>query len=440
MNILTNRIAKIISAVACVVINPSVFAQMQTPKIEDFTVNGIHVVMRQSDNQVVAIGVIIKGGYGYNETNNPYIAKGMADVTTSSGSEKYSKDAFRASKERMVTTITGSGDYYYISYWLRCVKPQLDKSWDMLADVIMHPLYDSVEWRNIRDNEVNDINDRKSSPDRWASFVCDSIYRQSNSRFGRTTEVSDVQGTTLAEMKQFHDMMMQKSRMTIIVVGNISRDEITNKLAEFGALPDGSLPSLANNHFTPPAQSEVFVDNRPKIPTTYVYGLAGAPDRTSQDFWAAKLTSQYLSEKFFEEVRTKRNLSYAPYCYVTGTMHNYRFMLGVSSVLPDSAVGVELTEIKKVQNGDIDKKTFEDEKNVYITNYYEGKMTNLDQAMELSSALRETGDWHDAYKINNILTVTPGDAQRFASKYLHNILYSISGDKSKVTDDKILFN
>ena len=121
-------------------------------------------------------------------------------------------------------------------------------------------------------------------------------------------------------------------------------------------------------------------------------------------------------------------------------MHNYRFMLGVSSVLPDSAVSVELNEIKKVQNGDIDTKTFEDEKNVFITEYYERKMTNMDQAQELFGAIRETGDWHYAYKINELLSVTPAEAQAFATKYIHNILYSVCGDKSKVTENKFLFN
>ena len=160
----------------------------QTPDIQDFTVNGIRVVMRPSANQVVAALVAFNGGYGYGETNNPYSSSALLDVTTASGSAKYPKDQFRALTERMVTTIGGTGNYYSILYSLRCVKPHFDKSWDMFSDVILHPLYDSIEWKNTRDNELNEINDRRSSPDNWAYFAGDSIYRSSNARFGRTVE------------------------------------------------------------------------------------------------------------------------------------------------------------------------------------------------------------------------------------------------------------
>ncbi|HZV12919.1 MAG TPA: hypothetical protein VFA55_06855, partial [Candidatus Kapabacteria bacterium] len=79
------------------------------------------------------------------------------------------------------------------------------------------------------------------------------------------------------------------------------------------------------------------------------------------------------------------------------------------------------------------------EKNVYITRYYESKMTNLNQAEELYSAVRETDDWREAYTIDKILTVTPEEAKHYAAKYLHNFLYSISGPTSGVTESKFSF-
>ncbi|HET7152761.1 MAG TPA: pitrilysin family protein [Candidatus Kapabacteria bacterium] len=433
------RTVKYLLVISLLFLAGSTFAQ-KLPNVEDFTVNGIRVILRQSPNQIVAIGAIFRGGYAYNETNNPYIAEGMANLTTSSGSEKYPKDKFRALKSRLVTTITGGGDFYDTQYWLRCVKPNFDQSWDMFSDVIMHPLYDDVEFRNQKENDINNINNRSSSPDGYAYFLGDSAWRSGNARFGRITEVPDIQNTTIADMKQFHNKILQRGRMYVVVVGNVSKQEITKKLGDFASQAEGNnMMAYSSNNYPPPDQTKFIYDSRPDIPTTYIYGFTSSPDRNDPDFWPSRLTASYLREKFFQEVRTKRNLSYAPFAFITGGMHNYRFVLGVSTTRPDSAIGVMLNEIKKVQNGDIDTKMLNDEKNVYITRYYQGKTTNLGQAQELYGAIRETGDWHDAYTIDKILTVTPEQAKQYAEKYLHNILYSISGPTSGVTESKFHF-
>ena len=268
----------------------SSFAQ-KMPKVDDFMVNGIRVILRQSPNQIIAVGAIFRGGYAYGETDNPYIASGMANLTTSSGSQKYPKDKYRALKSRLVTTITGDGDFYDTHYWLRCVKPNFDQSWDMFTDVILHPLYDEVEFRNQEESAINDINNRSSSPDRYAFFLGDSAWRSGNPRFGRITEAPDVQNTTIADMQNFHDKILQRKRMYIVVVGNISKEEITKKLKAFASLPEGNTVTYTGNTFPPPDHPEFIYDKRPDIPTTYIYGFAASPDRKDPDFWPSRLAA-----------------------------------------------------------------------------------------------------------------------------------------------------
>jgi len=48
-----------------------------------------------------------------------------------------------------------------------------------------------------------------------------------------------------------------------------------------------------------------------KIPTNYILGVAPGPARSHSDYPAFSLATRILSERLFEEVRTKRNLSYA---------------------------------------------------------------------------------------------------------------------------------
>jgi hypothetical protein len=56
-----------------------------------------------------------------------------------------------------------------------------------------------------------------------------------------------------------------------------------------------------------------------------------------------------LGTRVWEEVRTKRNLSYAPAARGTNFFANQGFLY-VTTVLPDSAVKVMLGEVKRLQN------------------------------------------------------------------------------------------
>src|SRR6185436_4002554 len=84
------------------------------------------------------------------------------------------------------------------------------------------------------------------------------------------------------------------------------------------------------------------------LPTVYVSGFFSAPNPKSDDYAATLVGMNILSDRLFEEVRTKRNLSYAAFAGLrrsaaaTGQLY-------VSTPDPNAAVRVIRDEVEKMR-------------------------------------------------------------------------------------------
>lgn len=440
-----NRMKKFLFAALFFVAVPSalsvqaLYAQAPTDATE-FTVDGIKVVLqRTTANQIIAVLLGIEGGYGRNETENPALASTTVALTTASGSESYPKDKYREELSRLVTTIGGVGGNYYSTYLLSCVKPTFNESWNIFQDVVKRPRYDDEEFAKIKEQSLTAIAGRRAEPEDYASFMLDSIWARGY-RVGRITEPADINGITIDAMKQFHDKELERSRMTIVVVGNLTKAEVEKKIHQaFQSVPMGNYTRHPFELVKGPAQSNLIVDDR-VVPTAYIFGRFQAPDRKSPDYWPLRLASLVLRDRLYEEVRTKRNLSYAPFATMGGSNGNYYGMVGVSTTMPDSTINVMNRELRKIRDEGVTAKELRDTKAQFITEYYMGQQSNLAMAQRLYSMQMETGNWHDLMNVTkDIDRVTNADVKRVTAKYMHNVLWTAVGEQNKMTTNLFLF-
>src|SRR5205085_11990550 len=95
-------------------------------------------------------------------------------------------------------------------------------------------------------------------------------------------------------------------------------------------------------------KSSVAVTPR-ELPTNYVQGLFTAPSLTSPDIYPMRVASSILRDRVFEEVRVKRNLSYAPDAFLRNQSANIGGLY-VTAVDANQAVRVMLNEISRLQH------------------------------------------------------------------------------------------
>jgi predicted Zn-dependent peptidase len=168
------------------------------------------------------------------------------------------------------------------------------------------------------------------------------------------------------------------------------------------------------------------------LPTNYVQGVFNAPSINSPDYSAMRVAIAVLQSRVFSEVRTKRQLSYAPNAeldsYAANTGNIY-----VTAVDANQAVKVMLDEVNNLRTQKINPGVISSIAGHFLTMYYLGQETNGAQAAELAKYELVGGDWRGAFQfLDKIRDVTPEDIQAVSNKYLKNIRFVVVGNPQAV--------
>src|SRR6476469_7320017 len=144
---------------------------------------------------------------------------------------------------------------------------------------------------------------------------------------------------------------METSRLLLVVVGDLNPAEVRDLVtASFGKLPKGNYKPET----VPPLvfeKSSVEVTPR-DLPTNYIQGLFTAPSLTAPDIYPMRVASSLLRDRVFEEVRVKKNLSYAPDAFLRTQAANIGgIYVTAADQYANDAVRVMLGEIALLQRG-----------------------------------------------------------------------------------------
>jgi zinc protease len=160
--------------------------------------------------------------------------------------------------------------------------------------------------------------------------------------------------------------------------------------------------------------------------------LFAAPSLTSPDIYAMRVASSILRDRVFEEVRVKRNLSYAPSAFLGSQEANVGGIY-VTAVDANQATRVMLDEIARLQHERIEPEDITAIVSQFLTNYYLDEETNAAQAGELARYELSGGGWRNSLDfIEKVRAVTPADVQRVARTYMRNIRFVVLGDPARI--------
>ena len=410
-------------------------AQAQTPSdVQDFQSHGVHVILRSTKaNEVISMVLGFEGGLAYGETNNATVATMTASLITESGSNRYPKEAYRDSLARLSTSIAGVGNFYHMTFTMQTIRPNFNTAWNIYSDLLLHPLYDTLEAAKLSEQTIKAIESRQSSPEGYSMFLADSIWKD-GSKLNRVPTIEEIEHLTNADFMSYRDAEFQRSRIVLVVVGNVSRPELEQKLAVLEALPQGNFAWPKIEKITPETDQYMFVAR--DLPTTYVEMRAGSATITDPDWWAERILDEIMDQRLFEEVRTKRNLAYSPEIYPNGNFSNFNTRIAIQSIYPDSATHVVFDEVRKIQNTPIPADELKHSKEGRITTYYYATQKNLSQANALYSDQVEAGDWRLFFQIvPQTEQVTAEQVRDVARRYFHHFNFVLMGPEGKATRD-----
>jgi zinc protease len=165
-----------------------------------------------------------------------------------------------------------------------------------------------------------------------------------------------------------------------------------------------------------------------QLPTNYVQGAFAAPSLDSPDYYAMRVARSILQERVYEEVRTKRNLSYAPSAFFTVQGASLGGIY-VTAVEANLSVRLMLDEIERLQTELVSDYEIASTAGQSLTSYYMDQETNAAQARELARYELLGGGWRNSFELlARIRAVTPADVRRVAAKYMRNLRFVVIGN------------
>lgn len=410
----------------------------QETGVEAFEVAGVPVLLKRVEaNEVVSAQLFIRGGAATQSVETAGIDRFLFEASRR-GTEKYPKDVFNARLAATGTSVDGSPGYDYSVFRLQTIRDSWEEAWDLFTQALLHPTLPPEEVELVRGQLLNSVRQRRDNPDLYVRDLSDSLFYEGHP-YALNPEGTErsLKAIGLEELRDRRRRRLTKENLVLVVVGHVGRTDLESKVAvALGELPEKGEGGVAVTR-AGSRPAAVAIVERP-LPTTYVRGMFPAPSLADEDDYAAlSVATSILSERLFEEVRTKRNLSYAVAAGVSTRLSNYG-LLYVTAVHPDSAVAVMLAEVRRLQSEPVSSSVLEQAVNVFVTEYYLGLETNASQAASLGRFELLGGGWEEADDfVDEVRAVTPEDIRRVMRTYVSGIHFAVLGDPARI--DRGLF-
>ncbi len=402
-----------------------------------FDVSGVQVILRQSTaNNVVAANLYLLGGARQINQSNAGIESLLLEVSDR-GTSKYPRATLRRKMSALGSEIVTEPSDDWTMFGIRATTEVLDSTWAIFADRLMEPTLNPVDVALIKTQFLSGIHQRRDDPDALAEFLADSI-AFSGHPYGipvSGTEAS-ISAIDTQALKAYHDSQIVKSRMLLVVVGNVDRAHVEKLVrSTLAQLPAGNYKWTAPPRL-PERPAALVVESR-MLPTNYLVGYYSGPLANSDDYQALRIATSVLTGRLFAEIRTRENLTYdvhAPFVDRAASAGG----LYVSTVSPDTTLKLMRSAVTELQRGLLDRDGLERLEQQFLTEYFLDNETNGAQADFLARSQLYRGDYREAEKfVDELKSVTPEAVRRVAQRYMKGIRFAYVGDPSKLKRDLI---
>ena len=409
----------------------------QAELISDFDVNGLKVIVKRRPNAPsVSAGLFVRGGARNLTPQNAGIEYLTLSVATEA-SKKFPRAAMRKELTRMASGIAAGSNEDFSVVSLNSTRPNFDRTWEIFTDAVMNPSFTPQDFQLTRDRILTNLKNASISPDSALDVLQDKIiyagHPYANDPNGTPESVAAFK---VEDLRAYHKKIMQTSQLLLVVVGDIDPEVLKARVAaSLGKLPRGSyeekpLPELTFR------QPSVEVANR-DVETNYIKGVFAAPSLSNPDYYAMRVAMTVLQSRVYNEIRIKRQLSYAPDAAMEDDAANTANVY-VTTNDANQSVSIMFQEIEDLQKNPVDAEIFTNLPSFFLTTYFIKQETNASQVAELARYELIGGGWRNSLKFfDKIREVKPRDVQAVAQKYMKNIRFVVLSPNGSTVNKSI---
>lgn len=409
--------------------------------------NGVKIIgAENTELPTVTLSVKIPGGHLLNA--NDLSKAGLASVFTdmmNDDTKNYTAEQMSKELQKLGSSITVFSGTDDITFQVQSQKKNLDATLKLLQERMFSPQFTQDAFNRIQKQNLESFKQAKTQPASVADNVFAKLNYGANHILGVNADGNEetVKAFTLADIQFYYDNYMASRDAEIVVVGDITEEEVLPKLSFLNNLPDKKITIPAIAEAPAVEKTKIYLVDVPKSAQTefrvgYVTGLKY--DATGE-YYKAGLMNYALGGAFNSRLnlnlREDKGWTYGARSGFSGDKQtgDFEFSSGIRGNATDSA----MMEIIKELKGYAEKGITDEE------------LAFMKSAIGQRDALRYETGFQKAGFIGNILdndlpadfvdqqnnivkNITKTDIDALAKKWINadkmNIL--VVGDKAKI--------
>ncbi len=284
-------------------------------KPSDMTLdNGIRLIV-QTGNVSSAVSLFGRMK-SHADLDEPEGKEGTADILESLfpyGTTSLDLTAFQKAQDDIGATIAAGANFS-----LRVLSPDFERGVELLAENLLKPALPEAAFAVVKEETVGALKGKLQSPAHLSQRALrESLYPRDDPSL-RQALPETVSKITLADVKAYHAKAFRPDMTTIVVVGNVTREQAKAAVEKYfgswkakGPKPDTSLPPIPPNK----ASAARIADAskvQDQVTLAETLGLA----RMHPDYYRLQIANQVLSGAFYasrlyQDLREKAGLVYS---------------------------------------------------------------------------------------------------------------------------------
>ncbi|NMM48207.1 insulinase family protein [Flammeovirgaceae bacterium KN852] len=254
------------------------FPAIQTKELK----NGLKIKLaRREGVPTVVMNMVIDAGYASDQFAAPGTAK-LAMSMMDEGTKNMSSLEINDKLQRLGASIGAYSDLdnSYIS--LNTLKPTLEASMEVYADVILNPAFPETELERLKKQQLATIQREKTTPIQMALRVVPKYLYPENHAYHQPLTGSGYEETVNAlkrdDMIDFYDKWIRPNNATLVVVGDISMDDLVDLVeSNLGKWKKGNTPEKTLTEVNVNDSNVLYLMDRPESQQSVIIGAKLIP-------------------------------------------------------------------------------------------------------------------------------------------------------------------
>ncbi len=394
--------------------------------------NGLQVILAENHElPLINMILVIDAGWAADPKEKP----GVASLTSELQDEGTKlRNALEISRElKKIGAYVSTDSFFDASYVsLNTLRKHLDKALDIYSDVIMNPTFPVEELERKRKIYLGRIMKERMEPFTSSIKVFQKVLYDKNHPYsqpytGSGTEAS-IKAITSDDLKKFYQTYHHPNNASLIVVGDITEEEIIPKLEmTFKGWKKKDVPKVSIPDAKPIEKTKIYLVNKQEAPQSVVICGHLGIQRNSPDYYKILTMNNLLGGKFTSRLNLNLREDKG---YTYGTRSMFLESKGIGPFLVIAPVHTEYTketlvEIMKELNGIRgDKPVTDEESEDTINNLTMGYAAEFETSGQLAWKLANmvqfnlSDDTFEKY-IPSVKGLTKKDMEDVARKYIY---------------------